>query len=533
MRARGVFAFALLFAAALVAWIARQGESPSVEATSPVVRSSSESPPVVARETEDVPQKAIATVSPVESAPEAGEASRGGADVAETGTPASITLYGFVLPPAGRELTGEVGISVTNRLGARQVARPGPDGAYAFGGLAPGPCWVSASSTEGARAKLAIELDAGEPERRLDLRLEAPPEIRVRVVDLDGRPVHGLIAEATLEPPGEWLLEVTANLAEVVGVGRFDYNGLGGAQMPEAYLGRLRLEVEPPVYVSLVFGQRVLAMKRVEAGVDEVEFILDPNASELQRSAIRLRFVDAASGAPIVQGTVLMCGAGTQQMSHRGDEFVHPASKPGQYEIQTQFKGYGNVERRFLVQPGGEQDLGTIALDRALAIAGSVVDDAGGPVSGDLIVRLVDESEGVPARSSTSTRYATASDGSFRIDGLSRGRYFVALRDRDDRWARSGRTIDLARGSVENVRIELARGVPLLVRPSVENARDVRYRILDARGELVTFGRLSTDAPEAIPLAPGAYTVEARVGNAEPVRHTITIASEPVELALP
>jgi hypothetical protein len=62
----------------------------------------------------------------------------------------------------------------------------------------------------------------------------------------------------------------------------------------------------------------------------------------------------------------------------------------------------------------------------------------------------------------------------------------------------------------------------------------VQFKIVDETGLAVRSSKLWGDAPWPILLAPGRYTVEVRVGDVkEPKRIPITIASEPVELAVP
>jgi hypothetical protein len=74
----------------------------------------------------------------------------------------------------------------------------------------------------------------------------------------------------------------------------------------------------------------------------------------------------------------------------------------------------------------------------------------------------------------------------------------------------------------------------LVVRDSGEHYPAIRYRVIDGEGNCVIATRLWMTGPSSISLAPGEYVVEATSDdNHEVVRHEITIAKEPVELALP
>lgn len=536
MRSRAIgWSAALACAAALAAWVALRGDAPQVEATVPDG----------AGELALAPREESVSIEtpPAErdSDPARGPALERSEGVNESVAPAPelerarLSLYGFVIPPEGRALDREVGISAVDHLGVRQSAQAGSDGAYAFAGLAPGRYWISAGSTRSGRAEREVELAAAAGDRRLDLQLEMPPEILIQVVDREGAPLGGFFALpiATLEPPGQWFTDVIGSFNNTFGVGQFWQSGFGGDRLPEGFIGRLLLDVDPPVYVSLLNYQRVIETQRVEPGERELRFVIDRDSPLVKGVEVRFRFVDADSGEPVETTGASLEGCMMRMAQPTDGEYRLPSVAPGWYEVNAMAQGYERGRRRVLVDSVASCDLGAIPLGRASSITGLVVDDAGRGVAVSMTISVLDEATGEPVRHFVGLGARSGADGSFEIGGLSRAVYALRISGRDAPWAAASERVDLRSGSAEHVRIELARGVPLVVRPSGEAVRDVHYRIRDAAGEVVIATQLWSRAPFPLQLAPGRYTVEAWIGEGEPVHHAIAIASEPVELALP
>lgn len=451
--------------------------------------------------------------------------------------PTLITLFGYVRAPESRmQLAGELGVSATDRFGKQQRSAVSPDGAYSISGLAPGLYWIRAGSTSEGSARARVEFMANEGEHRLDLQLVLPPEIRVKAVDRTGAPLNDIWAlpVATLTPPGEWFEDVLGAISNPLGVGRFLNNGLASERLPDVYLGKLILDVEPPVYVSLLHYQRVVATQRVERGQTEVEFVIDRQSTLVQPGSVRFRFVDASDGTLLVDGSAQFDAYATRMLKPTEGEYRVVNEAPGWHEIIAHVKGYERAQRRVLVQPGIENDFGDLRLEREVWIAGVVTDASGAGIASSVRFSLFDESTGKAVRHFSGSGVRTTADGKFKIPGLSRASYVVRVHHEDSSWGLASRLIDVRSGPVADVRFELVPGVPLVVRPSGEVWRDVRYKIADANEQLVTTGRLFSEEPYALLLAPGRYEVEVRVSEAgEPKLIPVTIASAPVELALP
>jgi hypothetical protein len=458
---------------------------------------------------------------------------------ASSATPApdatsSLLLYGFVRPPDNGALDAETGISLIDCFGRREQARAGFDGAYSFSGLQRGRYSVSAGSYSEGEARAHVDLDGSVAETRLDLKLARLPELLIKVVDREGKPIQqrGLVAVVTREPPGEWFDEVADRANSASGVGRFVRQGPTSRELDDACLGRILLDVAPPVCVSVLHYQRVVATQRVEVGAAEVTFVLDSDS--LGRGSLRFRFVDAEMRAPIPRAAVMINGSGSRIARPEGNGFFSGKLDPGWYEIHVTVPGYEHLNRRVRAEAGVDSDLGDLELNRELWISGSIVDEEGRGVSRDLACDPYDPEN--PARAKRVIMVTPCEkDGTFRIGGLSRGKYLVRMLGDAGTWAESSRIIDTTSGPVENVRIQLVRGVPLAVRASdLDRWRGVSFTIFDAAGEHVLSSRLWSPEPRQILLAPGTYTFEVRTeGSSEPKRVNVTIGTQPVELALP
>lgn len=530
-------AFALVaLIAAVLAWFAMRDTADSRASAAPAATAliatpapAEPAPPDEIASERDAP--AGAALESVEPAVSAGEPE----PIATEAT--LITLYGFVrAAESGAALDGEVNVSVVDRLGTWQNTRASSDGAYSISGLVPGDYWIRAGSIRAGAANTRIALAVNESERRLDLQLVLAPQVLVKLIDRAGAPLakYETLAVATLEPPGEWFEEVFGSFNNPFGVGHFWQNGYASERLPDGYLGKLILDVEPPLYVSIVHWQCVVATQRVERGQAEVEFVLDRELPALQSASVRVRFVDAADGTPLATGSVELDGNSMRMLRPEAGGFGATNIAPGWYELVAKFSGYEGVLRRVLIEPGIENDLGEVRLGREVWIAGVVTDATGAAVAADVDIRLFDEATAKPVRHFVGRGASTEADGSFKIPGLSRARYMLRLRQRDSTWALTSRLVDARNGPVEDVRFELVPGVALVVRPSSDAWRDVRFDVLDANEQLVTSSRLWFEAPQPLLLAPGSYTVVVRANElAEPRRIPVTIANEPVELPLP
>jgi hypothetical protein len=445
-------------------------------------------------------------------------------------------VYGLVKSVTGQDaISRETYVSLSDASGASRRTQAAMDGAYSFADLALGRYWLRAGSSPRGEARATIVVAA---DLRLDIQLVEAASVRVRALDTAGAPLKQgpfeILAVATLAPPGTWFDEVSGSHNNPFGVGRYEHEDFTGGIDPAGWIGRVVLDVDPPVHVSLIHNQYVVATQLVAPGQTEVTFTVDREAVALRKSTIRFRFVDALSGERIEKTSVSINSSSSTRMGKPPTDGQHELSglSPGTYVIHAHAKGFGDPALRVRVEPGVDQDLGDIPLDPGVSITGRVLDPDGQGVVADVRYDPCGE-DGLPL-AHVGTVYITKSDaeGTFKIGGLKRGRYELSISN--EAWGLWRTQVDARAGSVENVEARMRTAVPLVVSGSNDGWSQVRFRILDAEGNSVHDGRLWQPEPRPIRLSPGSYQVEVRAtSEAEPRRIPITIASEPVHLSLP
>ncbi len=504
-------------------------------------RPASSSAPLAAPDsasTTSTPSAPLSLVEPEQAGPSAQSRSIAvGTDIQKTPAADSvlqtIVLFGTVTcPPDAVSPDDESWMSATDRFGARTAVHPDADGAYSISGLAPGHYWVLAGRVA-ASAHAEVDLSLAESPKRFDILLEEDPTILVKVVDSRGESLTtpGLLAVATMTRPGDWFNELTDRCNNAGGLGGFREGRYTGGPLPEGYLGRIKLDVQPPLFVSLLNSQRIIATQQVERGQHEAVFNVDADSKLLKSSSVRVRFVDQ-NGAAVSGVWAELSGDSSRTMVADGDSLLAPKVSAGHYELRPLAKG---LEMRIVpvtVEPGTEMDLGAVTLEPAQSVSGSV--RCGSEDISRVAIRCDPcEPDGSTKPSRCIHTYMIKADGSFSLPFLSRGLYLLSIEERENKHGAWARIIDTRAGPVNDVRVELTRGVSLVVRPAKYDGAMVRFRILDGGGAPVVASRLWGAEPRPILMAPGEYDVEVRVSDAGPTRKHVTIGTEPVELSLP
>jgi hypothetical protein len=448
----------------------------------------------------------------------------------------SCKVLGFVRPAPGAQLDEKISLSFTDHLGRCEWANTDPAGAYSISGLAPGTWWVGCIANCGAE-HTQIELVARQLERRLDLRLARRRAVRVRVTSTTGEPISvATLAAATLEDPGEWIDDADYGSTRPLGVGHFEAGDSYELPQSGAHIGSVVLDVEPPVFVSLVRYQRVLATQRIERLGQDAEFVIDPHSPLLDECSVRGRVVDATTRQPVTSAFVhvggRMGGFGPQDVG----QFKFQRLWPGRHRVAVMPKnGFAAVHIDVLLEPGATLDLGDIEVRAESWINGLVVDQQGHPLSEHFRIAALDGETAFPYPSSLDDHVTSDNDGSLHIGGLAPGRYLLKLaRGKSLPKLAMIMLVDTNRGPVEGLRIEVVPGVDLVVRAASEAALGTHWIIRNSDGVPVISRDPLRLGPVAYTLAPGKYTVEVEMPNgAAPLVHEVVLASEPVELVLP
>jgi hypothetical protein len=454
----------------------------------------------------------------------------------------TITLYGYVRPDPRRSVLQDESITVvvTNALGVRWTAKCAGDGAYSLTGLAPGEYWLRAGSPIDGNGHVRATLGSNTQEELVDIWLKLQRDVWIKVVDANGAPAlfrggHPL-AIATRERPGAWFDAVRGSLNNTFGVGHYWQNGYASEKRPPEYFGRVVLDVEPPVWISLLNRQLVIDSVRIEPDQTEVVFVVEPDSKLLQASSLRARFVDAATKAPLVGASWrLHFGAATMGSLDENGAFESSGIAPGHVVLHVHKSGLANPGLRLRLEPGEVRDLGEIEVEAETWIQGTVHGPDGLEVGASVEHVAVDASTGEPLPQEGHFNHPTNHEGSFRIGGLSRHLYRVTVRPQDKGLARSSKLVDLRSGAgVDGVRFDLVPAVPLVISADENNWVDIAYTLRDERGEFVLRSRVWQAEPFPLPLAPGRYTLQCE-RDASPLGapHEIVLVDRPVSLQLP
>lgn len=454
----------------------------------------------------------------------------------------TITLYGYVRPDPRRSALQDesIAVVVTNAVGVRWTVKCAGDGAYSLTGLAPGEYWLSAYSTIDGSGRARTHLAPGTEAQLVDVALKLERDVWIKVVDSDGAPAlfrggHPL-AIATRERPGAWFDAVRGSLNNTFGVGHYWQNGYASEKRPPEYFGRVVLDVEPPVWISLLSRQRVIDSVRIEPDQTEVVFVVDPDSKLLQACSLRARFVEAAAKAPLA-GASWRVDFGGVQMGRLDDSGAFESSiiAPGHVELRVNKSGLASPELRLRLEPGEVRDLGEIEVEAETWIQGTVHGPDGLEVGANVEHVAVDASTGEPLPQEGHFNHPTNHDGLFRIGSLSRHLYRVTVRPQDKGLARASKLVDLRSGAgVDGVRFDLVPAVPLVISADESNWVDIGYTLRDERGEFVLRSRVWGPEPFPLPLAPGRYTLQCeRDGAPLGAPHEVVLVDRAVSLQLP
>jgi len=455
-------------------------------------------------------------------APEAGARARSGA-AASTGGLVQCVLYGKVLDGERHVARAHEGhVSLLSAAGESRYTGVSAAGDYSLAGLAPG-AWTLSWGAAGYRGESAqLELGADAPIVRRDLNLQKAVVLAVWIVTPSGEPFNVALSArgklhsqnpvrpvpiATLEAPGE-TIPVQDAREERYGVGSYDdYQALA----VEAGTGVLVLDVDLPVFVSLVAGPHVVATQRVQPGATEVRFVLDPDALLALQAMVRARFVAAETGEPL-SGVI----DSENEASTVRDGVWEAVLTPGVHDFAFEAHGRARFPLHLTLEAGQELDLGELRVPSGLEIDGRLLDDAGQPVSGIIEFGTVDE-RGV-ARFDTGRSLFVGADGRFGIDGLLPAHYVLRAEPYGDialpadgkpplLWVAGPVPVSTLAGSATNFDLHCVKAGILELKGSHTLPTGSRCKLLDERGELQRYDAFYPGSTPRFALPPGTYTL--------------------------
>ena len=456
-----------------------------------------------------------------------------------------VVLHGRITSSAGGPLKPPLWISLTEPGAKPDYTQVKPNGFYAFAGLRPGTYKLSVNGP--AYDDVETKLDLTAAVTRWDVELTAAMVIHIRLQTPDGKPlakalgkrkIHlgttgGVICVATREPIQR--LPLTENRGHSrYGIGSFrnawGMRARNQKKLPEGVAGVLMVKAAPPFYVSAAFMHLVLATKKVTSPVEELTFVIDPEAVENCLATVNVRVVDAESGAPLkarVSISDRQSGGGGLMTDEEG-RVTYPNVPPGVKEFQIWTQHYEAVHTFIRVADGGPIDVGTFRLHKAVAIEGRIVDSEGKPTSARLVVRNLDRMT-FPQPMRHARSYQSDTEGKFKIRRVGRGRYLIAASLKDH--ARTCVVVDTRGGAVTNLQIKIGKGTAVTLEP--EPDRSTGYFVTIRREGVPYVARsVRGNWPIKTTLAPGRYTIEIAVDGEVHKTIPLDVGKDPIVRAI-
>lgn len=395
--------------------------------------------------------------------------------------PVGILLCGTVAAENGHAIEGS---DCRLRLSDSDVRIGVNHGAYAVGGLEPGPLKVTCSAEGYLSETASIELDAARPIERLDFLLASAPCVPVSLRAPDGRPLLQVLKQAkvpgrfrpiaTVEPLTRDLPDDSLVISDWTLFTELESpSGEDAEWHARGFDGVLRLSVPLPVHVGAGWGGQVVASERVVEDRVGVTFTLPVDAFLNELCAVRVRIVDATDRRPLSGAlgqldniSFIPCDDSGSLLFERVPPgkhrlFVHP---PGSWQGQSGFfmfpnlaeAAYDEADVALELAAGQQLDLGELPLQLTFAVRGRITDATGRPIAVEVTADRVDPSRdpALPQRSLRARVDETA--GSFVLR-LAPGRW--DLRAGVDRSAAAPTLVDV-RGDVDDVHV-VGVGFPL------------------------------------------------------------------------
>jgi hypothetical protein len=438
-----------------------------------------------------------------------------------------IQVTGVVTDSKGKSAAAQEEIvSLTSASGEHQSTGI-EGGTYAFGGLEPGQYVLGCSIRGFDDAERRITLRTEEPLHREDFILSRAWMITVRILTPEGEDLRTRLQEealapllqlsvlSTVGPPGDNLPPVFSLDRARDGVSRSITSWNPGEERDD----RIQVLTDPPIYISIVVRDHILATQRVEDRVEEVTFTIELQRLRDLLAGFTARLMDGETGEPAANGWVtLFTSQSVENAAHTDTQGIvrYADCVPGLYEVHFHMIGRAPETRTVDLQPGRVSDLGTITLRKGVAIRGRCIDEEGHPRK--VAATLLPIAEGASAdgiRPNFSYAVNVDERGLFSITNVPAGRYLIQIPSprasmpgkAELSWAAAPIPINTLDGPVENVVIVVRRPVAVILRPISSEVAGIRYDAMTTEGLSCCDGEFMGSGPERLDLAPGTYTL--------------------------
>ncbi|MBK7642759.1 MAG: sigma-70 family RNA polymerase sigma factor [Planctomycetes bacterium] len=468
-------------------------------------------------------------------------------------------------------LQGSTRIVFADSEGCQFTANTNFDSTYSAEGLHAGT-WHTIVTHDGKLCRRQdFEIEKEEHQHKLDISLDDPLQVRVRLRTPDGRELGEAIAadpelaaHVALSPvalrPGSAARSLPDGDNQSYGCGAYQAR----AQLDEKRCeelgdasGVLTITEAPPLEIGLAMCGQLIARRPLAPGQEEVEFVFSLEDLRHFFATLIVHVVDAQTHAPIAGASVSIEGVrtavdtpsiapGTTSVGRivvgrrladpaQGDN-TQPANTdpaaadgagvsaevtgadgvlrvpwvmPGKRRVLVTAQSYSAFSGRLEIEDRGECDLRPIELTGHARISGRIFDSDGKPVRARL--QLVPLERFEEAREDLAgTFWESSETGAFEIPHQRRERY--VLRSAEGEGVLTPLALDASQGDVCDLELRLVTPARVRLNLTREPKEGAELRITTAAGLPMLERDLSGLAPVELSLAPGAYLAEVREG---------------------
>jgi hypothetical protein len=423
--------------------------------------------------------------SKVESAPQKIEPANAERDATPTRPVEHVLVTGALLGAEGKSIDNE-SLQFEDSAGVLHAASVTSTKRYSIFGLKPGPHTITMWARGFRPVAQSFTIPDGNERVTHDIQLVPALVLPTKFERLDGTPIEikfgtwqeGLGVVATRERV-QRLFGVYGRTAFRFGCGLwYEQPSIKRDEsIPRGYSGALEIVDDPPLYASCVLRDTVVQSVLVRGDEHDLVFKLDEDAMKALLGAVKMRVVEAETGAAIANASVTLeasnGGGGASGRADADGLAIVSGAAPGVWRMEITAKGHVDALRCVRVEPGKTNDVGTIELARPSSIHVRTLDAGGKPVS----VHIGISTSRAGARpEEIDSRWSLQSDEDGRLAHDFDPRNTLILVT-DEKWAREVRA-----ASAAEIEIRLERGVQVTFRALDSGHGGARAVLIDPSG---------------------------------------------------
>jgi RNA polymerase sigma-70 factor (ECF subfamily) len=449
--------------------------------------------------------------------------------------PVRNVVFGRIVEGAGDRFAG--GAVLFRRSDNFQSESPIHGGCYALAGILPGGVEVFARGKSSPGFHEWIDV-APEPKvLRHDFGGKDVTRIDVELIDAkSGAPLGEVPAEFVSRGEALDLDVVVAHGSTTMSPACFRWTDNHGFPGTVPHSGFFEFDGALPIDVRLRSGGAILGQQRIATPVKKIVFPVDWASFRSVMATLRVRLVDAATGAPLAPTALYVTTIGSFYSRSRDDS--RRLDEAGTREISglaptlckliVETPGHERIEHGITLL-AGLNDLGTLALAAPRLLTGRVVDAQGQAVRCSLRIRDVERAERALALAFQASAFADE-HGHFALP-IGAGAHEVAFLA--DRFAATTVVVPAGTASPAELEVVLHAGTPVAIRSDELGDCDAAIVIEDVRRSIVARGRAGI-AAFRLRLEPGRYVARAfaRDAGEELAKTPFVVTDAPLAVTL-